>query len=195
MILPTEQSKQSEKRGVIVAIDVDNLLISSAEKGQRFEGYSLRAGFEEMFAWIKTFGKILCIHLYMPMAQCITNDSLFHSLWEKYKEEFIFEIIYCPKRKPTDLRKKTDNVDEHLISHTKKMVEIFDDEIGYFCLASGDLDYSPLLCGLRREKNIKIAFVLGSEESFSKAYRQMKIVAEHPTTGKELIHCFSPHKK
>jgi len=193
----TEKRKEEKpkKNGVIVAIDVDNLLISSFEKGPEIEGYSLKAGFEKMFAWIETFGKILCVHLYLPRSQFTTNDSLFHSLWEEYKERFILEIIYCPKRKVEDLRKKVDNVDSHLICHTQKMVDIFGDQTGYFCLVSGDIDYSPLLWELRRERNIEIAFAFGSEKSFSKVYRQMKIVAKHPITGEELTYCFSPHKE
>lgn len=201
MNFPTEttetetKEKPKEKKGTMVAIDVENLLISSFMKGPEAEGYSLKAGFEKIIRWVQSFGKILCVYLYLPRSQCITSESdlLFHNLWEEYEEEFIFELIYCPKKKSIG-RKKTDTVDSHLASHTRKMVDIFGEQVKYLCLVSGDIDYSPLLWKLRREKNIEFAFAFGSEQSFSKVYRQMKIIAKHPITGEELTHCFSPHK-
>jgi len=187
-------NKKKEGNDVIVAIDVDNLLISSAQGGQEYMGYSLIAGFHKMFAWIRTFGKILCVHLYLPPSQS-TNSSLWHYLWEHYKNEFLIETIYCPPKKPVRPKEKPDNVDDHLIDHTKKIINLFGDQVRYFCLASGDLDYSPLLWELRRKKGIEIAFSIGSESSFSKVYRQMQIVAKHPETGEELVYYFSPKKE
>ena len=184
--------RSQEKNGTIVAIDVDNLLISSARAGQRFERYSLMAGFEKMFEWIQSFGKILAVHFYMPSSQS-KNDELWNGLWEKFCGQFqFFETVYCPKTR-NETGKRADNVDCHLISHTKQLITLFPGQVKYFCLASGDLDYSSLLWELRR-KEIEIAFALGSERSFSDAYRQMKIAAKHPATGDELIYYFSPHK-
>jgi hypothetical protein len=182
-----------EKNGVIAAIDADNLLISSREAGQKLEGYDLRTGFEKMFEWIRTFGKILAVHLYLPSSQSI-NDDLWNDLWEKYHAQFkFFETVYCPKTRD-ERGKRIDNVDRHLIEHTTKLISLFPGQVKYFCLASGDLDYSSLLWELKRKQKIEIAFALGSEKSFSDAYRQMKIAAKHPATGADLIHYFSPHK-
>lgn len=184
---------QQEEKGVIVAIDADNLLISSAEAGQAFEGYEgPEVGFENMFNWIKTFGKILCVHIYISAFQSI-NDSIWNVLWEKYKDEFLIETIYCPRKRPSTPKEKWDNVDAHLIEHSKRMVKLFGFQVNYFCLGAGDLDYSSLLCEFRR-KGIEIAFELGSKASFSRAYRQMKIMGTHPKTGEELIHVFLPRK-
>lgn len=180
--------------GVAIAVDVDNLLISSAMAGQDFRGYSLGAGFENMFAWARTYASILCVHLYLSMAQCIKNDELFQELWEKYKDQFTFEIIYCPRKRSAETGKLVDDVDKHLIDHTRKMVGLLYPAINYFCLASGDLDYSPMLWDLKRKEGVEIAFVIGSESSFSGAYRQMNLVAKHSLTGEELIHCFSPRE-
>lgn len=179
--------------GIAIAIDVDNLLISSAMAGQSFRGYSLRLGFENMFSWIREFAEIKCVYLYMSMSQCITNDELFQEFWGKYKEKFVFEIIYCPRKKFEG--KLIDDVDQHLIDHTKKLIDLFGQHIKYFCLASGDLDYSPLLWELKRKSNLDIAFVIGSESSFSGAYRQMNLVAKHPLTGDDLIHYFLPRQE
>ncbi len=191
MVLP---DKIPEKNGVIIAIDLDNLLISSAQAGQKLKGYNTEAGFHKMFEWIQTFGKIFCVHFYLSSwSHHSLSDDLWHNLWEKYKKEFLFEFIYCPKRRPIG-RKKADNVDNHLIYHTKKMIEHFGDQVQYFCLGSGDLDYSPLLCQLKREQGIKIAFALGSEDSFSKAYREMGIIGKNPITDEDLIHYFSPNR-
>ncbi|MDD3072367.1 MAG: NYN domain-containing protein [Candidatus Pacebacteria bacterium] len=173
-----------------IAIDVDNLLISSAMAGQKFKGYNLKSGFENMIAWVRTFSDILCVHLYISFAQCLRNDDLFHDLWEEYKNEFVFEIIYCPKRKEEGGKK--DNVDQHLIDHTKRMVSLWTPETKYFCLGSGDLDYSSLLWKLKREHEKEIAFILGSKRSFSGAYRQMDLVGKHPISNEDLIHYFLP---
>ena len=178
--------------GCMVAVDVDNLLISSAEAGQVYQGYDLLPGFISMFEWIQTYCKILCVHLYLPTSQ-FGSDALWHALWEKYKDEFIFELIHCPKKKPGP-REKPDNVDAHLICHSRRMVNLLGAEIRYFCLASGDSDYSPFLWQLKREKNIEISFAIGSEGSYSKRYRRTGITAKHPATGEELIHYFSPYK-
>ncbi len=180
--------------GAAIAVDVDNLLISSAKAGQDFRGYSLRAGFENMFAWVRTYAEILCVHFYLSMAQCIRNDELFQELWEKYRDQFIFEIIYCPRKRSVETGKLADDVDLHLIDHTQKMAGLLYPHMHYFCLASGDLDYSPMLWGLKRKDEIEIAFAIGSESSFSGAYRQMNLVAKHPLTGEDLIHYFSPRE-
>lgn len=182
--------------GIVIAVDVDNLLISSAMAGQDFRGYSLKAGFENMFAWVRTFAEIVCFHLYLSMSQCIKNDELFQGLWEEHKEEFIFEIIYCPRKRSAETGKLVDDVDQHLIRHTKQMIGLMYPAIRYFCLASGDLDYSSLLWELKRREKLEITFAIGSESSFSGAYRQMEnLTAKHPLTGKELIHYFSPREK
>lgn len=215
MILPAQTN--SEKKGVIVAIDVDNLLMSFDEAGEFGPGYkkairkkpkdlswlrgfSIRAGFENAFEWIKTFGEILCVHFYMPYTQ-YTNDSIWHAIWEKYNEGFPVEAIYCP-RKVMDIRdigkikkseEKLDNVDAHLIRHTERLMDLYGNRVGYFCLMSGDSDYRPLIWQLRK-KEIKIAFVLGSEKSFSSVYRDIQIAGIHPATGEELVHYFAPRR-
>lgn len=181
--------------GIAIAVDVDNLLISSAKAGQDFRGYSLRAGFENMFAWVRTYAEIVCVHFYISMAQCIKNDELFQEFWEKYKDKFLFEIVYCPRKRSAETGKLVDDVDQHLIDHTRKMIDLLHPAVMYFCLASGDLDYSPMLWELKRKENLCIAFVIGSESSFSGAYRQMNLAAKHPLTGEELIHCFSPREE
>jgi hypothetical protein len=178
--------------GIAIAIDVDNLLISSAMAGQKFNGYAgTEFGLENMLAWARTFANIICVHLYLPMGQCIKNDDAFQRLWEKYKNQFIFELIYCPKKR-VESGVLIDDVDQHLVNHTKKMVDLLYPPLNYFCLASGDLDYSPMLWDLKRKKHLEIAFVIGSENSFSKVYRQMGLAAKHPSTGEDLIHYFSP---
>ena len=179
--------------GIAIGVDVENLLIASAFAGQGFKGYSLEAGFENMFSWIRTFANIICVYLYIPIGQCSKNDEIFQRLWEKYKDKFIFEIIYCPKKRKGGIL--VDDVDQHLIDHTKKIIELMWTEIEYFCLASGDLDYSSLLWHLKRKENLKISFIIGDENSFSKVYRQMRIADIHPKTGKELIHCFLPREE
>jgi hypothetical protein len=180
--------------GAFLAVDVDNLLISAAKAGQDFRGYSLLDGFENMFAWLKTFAEISCVHFYLSMAQCIRNDELFQGLWEKYRDEFIFEIIYCPRKRVPSTGKLADDVDKHLIVHARQMMRLLSLDVRYFCLASGDLDYSPLLWNLKREMGTRIAFAIGSESSFSGAYRQMNLVAQHPKTGEDLIHYFLPRQ-
>lgn len=178
---------------VAIAIDVDNLLISSAEAGQPFQGYSMRSGFENMFAWLRSFAVIDRIYLYVSMGQCLKHDELFHEIWEKCKGDFIFEMVYCPRRRSEETGGLVDNVDQHLIWHTRRMAPSFQG-IEYFCLASGDLDYSPMLWELKREFGLKIGFILGSKRSFSGAYKQMKLAGTHPRTGEELIHYFLPRK-
>lgn len=209
-------TKNSPKNGAIVAIDVDNLLISFMGEGEIpgfKEGllkkpkdltwlgkFSIKAGFENAFNWIKTFGHILCVHFYLPYSQA-TNDSLWHGLWQDHKDEFLIEAIYCPK-KPIDIRgvgkdrtteKKPDNVDAHLIEHTKRIIELYDDEVGYFCLMSGDSDYGSLLRQLIK-REVKIAFVLGSKKSFSSVYREGKVASMHPKKKEELVHYFAPRR-
>lgn len=190
-----ETVKKCSQGGVVVAIDLDNLLISSLDESEEVEGFSIEAGFEQMFEWIRTFGKtILCVYFYLPRTQRLTNEALLHNLWEKYKDKFIIEAVFCPKRKPVGPLQKEDNVDNHLIVHTEKVINFLGDRVEYFCLASGDIDYSPFLHRLKREKKIKLAFVIGSERSFSAMYRQMKIIAKHPATNEELVHHFSPYQ-
>ncbi len=209
-------AKNSPKNGAIVAIDVDNLLISFMEAGEIpgfKEGlkknpkdltwlgkFSIKAGFENAFNWIKTFGQILCVHLYLPYSQA-ADDPLWHGLWKEYIDEFLIEAIYCPK-KPIDTRKtkkkfpaeeKPDNVDAHLIEHTKRLINLYGDEVGYFCLMSGDSDYGQLLRELIK-KEIKIAFVLGSKKSFSSAYKEGRVASMHPKTNEELVHFFAPRR-
>lgn len=194
-----------------VSIDVDNLLISFAEAGEIpgfKEGlkkkpkdlswlgkFSIKAGFENSFDWIKTFGQILFVHFYFGRSQ-IMKDELWHDLWLKYKDEFLIESIYCPRKKP-DIREKPDNVDAHLIEHSRRMVNSYVDPCGdkadCFCLMSGDSDYRPLIWQLRK-KEIKIAFVLGSEKSFSGVYRDIQVAGMHPVTGEELVHYFAPRR-
>lgn len=190
MTLPQEKA---DERGVVVAVDVDNLLISSAEEGQQFKGYSLMSGFRESIDWIRGFGKILCVHLYLPVSQSV-NDSLWMELWDYYRKEFLIEAVYCPRISTGSNGKMADDVDRHLIEHTKKMVQLFAGRTKYFFLASGDRDYSPLLWDLKRESNLEIGFVLGSADSFSKGYRPMGIAGKHPVTGEDLIHFFSPQR-
>ena len=190
---PVPGENLQEKNGVIIAIDVDNLMIAAAKAGQKSQGYDMEFGFKKMIDWVRTFGNILCMHLYMPATQSM-SDILWHKLWETYREEFLIEFIYCPKKRSESGGKRLDNVDDHLIDHTRKIANLFSGKVKYFCLASGDLDYSSLLWQLRREMNMEIAFALGSVISFSRAYRQMNITARHPLTGEELIYYFSPHK-
>ena len=177
--------------GAAVAIDLENILISSAEAGQTFEGYAgTEMGFENMFKWIRTFAEILCVYLYLPASQS-GNDHIWDRLWKKHKEEFLFEAIYCPRKTPQGPRERRDNVDEHLICHSKRILELFGSRVSYFVLASGDSDYSGFLWNLNN-MGLKIAFELGSEKSFSRIYRQVNLAATHPSTGAELIHYFSP---
>lgn len=179
--------------GIIVAIDADNLLITSAKKGVEFKNYDLMAGFEKMFSWMD-FGKIICVNVYLPSWQIYSKNDLWHDLWQKYRKEFPFKYVYCPKKKPANRWEKKDNVDAHLIADTKELVKLYARQAKYFCLASGDKDYSPLVWDLKRENDIQIAFAVGSEDSFSNTYRQAKTIAKHPVTGLELVHYFSPHK-
>lgn len=179
--------------GALLAIDVDNLFISSAMAGQDFRDYSLNEGFKNLFSWLDTFSDLVAVHCYLSPAQSIKNDELFHELWRQYHTRCLFEVIYCP-REMSDAARYIDRVDDHLIDHTQKMADLLYGQIRYVCLASGDLDYSALLWGLKREKGLEIAFALGSEHSFSKAYRQMNLVAKHPHTGEDLIHYFSPRE-
>ncbi len=199
--------KNPEKGGAVVAIDVDNLLISFAGAGEIpgfKEGlkkkpkdlswlgkFSIKAGFENSFNWIGTFGNILCVHFYFGRSQ-IMKDELWHDLWSEYKEEFLIESVYCPRKKP-DIREKPDNVDIHLIEHSRRMIDLYSDRVEYFCLMSGDSDYRPLIWDLRK-KEIKIAFVLGSEKSFSGVYRDVQVAGIHPATGEELVHYFAPRR-
>lgn len=199
--------REPEKTGVIVAIDVDNLLISFAEAGEIpgfKEGlrkkpkdvswlgkFSMRAGFENLFEWVRTFANILCVHFYFGRSQ-IMKDELWHDLWLKYKDEFLIESIYCPRKRP-DIKEKPDNVDIHLIQHTKRIIELYGDRVRFFCLASGDSDYSALLRQLKR-RGIEIAFVLGSEKSFSSVYKEAQVAGTHSATGEELVHYFAPRR-
>jgi hypothetical protein len=48
---------------------------------------------------------------------------------------------------------------------------------------------------LKREKEIEIAFVIGSSESWNRSYRQMNVAGRHPETEEELVHMFSPKKE
>lgn len=192
--------RNPEKNGVVVAIDADNLLISSAQAGQGFKGYSLEIGFENMFNWIESFGKILCIHLYLSKFQCDNNEDLWNSLWERYSGKFLFESIFCPRQRMVPdgtaaYGAKRDTVDNHLIYYTKKMAKKFDCQARYLCLAAGDIDYSSLLWEVKRKMGLEIAFALGSEESFSKVYRQVEIAGKHPFTHEELIYYFTPQKE
>lgn len=180
--------------GLAMAIDVDNLLISSARAGQGYREYSLRAGFDNMIHWVQTFANIVCVHLYMPASQCTRNDELFHALWEQYKKDFLFEIVYCPKKIDPVTGKVVDNVDQHLIDHTRFLIPMLGRSVDYFCLTSGDLDYSPLLWWLKRERKKAIAFAVGSKSSFSKAYESMGLVSKHPSTGEDLVHLFKPKR-
>lgn len=184
---------KNEKGGVIVAIDLDNLLISSAEAGQKFKDYSTEAGFHNIFNWIFEFGKILCVHMYLSCGTYqYLNDTIWHNLWKRYEKKFLFECIYCPRI--IFEGKLQDNVDNHLISHTMKMAGIFADKAKYFCLGSGDKGYTALLWDLKN-MDMEIAFAVGSERSFARSYKRLKIAGKHPETGKELIHYFSPYKK
>ena len=175
--------------GIVVAVDVDNLLISSANSD--FRGYSMEAGFERMITWLETFGQILCMHLYLPISRCLASDEKFRELWEKHKNNFPFEVVYCPK-KSGESGGMIDDVDRHLISHTESLIQLLGNQVKYLCIASGDLDYSPMIWRVKRERGVEIAFAVGNEFSFSKVYRQTTIIAKHPVTGEELVHYFSP---
>ena len=181
-------------KDTIVAIDVDNLLISSAMGGQKFKGYSLKCGFQKMFRWIETFGDISQVHFYLAKEQS-NNDSLWHNLWENYKDKFHFTYTYCPKRRSEKTGKKIDNADNHLIYDVTRITSQGKDTIKYLCLASGDVDYSGLVWSLKRDLNINIAFIIGSEQSFCPVYRQMQVIGKHPLSGEELVHYFSPVKE
>jgi len=179
--------------GVIVAVDVDNLIISAAGAGQKIKGYSLMAGFENMFAWIsQAVGQILCVHFFMPQTQCLVNEDIWNELWQKYKSQFFIGMVFCPKVRDFEGRKK-DNVDAQLIEHTKKMMELFGQRVKCLVLGSGDCDYSRFVWDLGRE-GIKTAFIIGGEMSFAKLYRSTEAVAKNSETGKELVHCFVPQK-
>ncbi|MBI1866339.1 MAG: NYN domain-containing protein [Candidatus Staskawiczbacteria bacterium] len=179
---------------VIGAIDADNLIMSSAKKGPGFKEYhSIMIGFERMFNWMESFAKILRIDVYLPPSRCIDNP-MWNNLWEKCRKEFFLNYVYCPKKKPKSLWEKKDNVDAHLIEKTEEIAKNYNGKFHYFCLASGDRDYSPLLWQLKREADVEIAFAIGSESSFSKTYRQTGIVARHPINNEELVHYFSTRK-
>ncbi len=186
------------KPGAAIAIDVDNLLISSFATATFLGGwntFSLQTGFENLFAWVETFASISCVYLYVPMGQCLRNDDLFQKFWERFKDKTIFEMIYCPRRKTQDGRLE-DDVDRHLISHSPKIVRLMQPDVRYFILGSGDIDYSTMLWQLKRAMDIQIALAVGSEKSLSGAYRQMNnLIGKHPVTGEELVHLFVPHKK
>lgn len=192
MIIPKE-------KGIIYAIDVDNLLIASAMQGQQAQGYSLETGFQKMFDWGRAFGKILRVDFYLSPDRCTQNDSLWNTLWKRYRNDFHVSFHNCPKTVTSGekghRRRKRDNVDHHLIYNTIEIVRNLDNQAKYFCLASGDIDYSPLLWDLKRDHRFEIAFALGSEKSFSNIYRSMNIVAKHPTGDEELIHYFSPQRE
>jgi len=183
--------EQQNKKGSFVSVDLENMMYSSADAGQVPEGYDLMEGFTNMFEWIKTFSRILCANIYLPVSQ-FGSDSLWHKIWKKYKDEFTIAFIHCPRKEP-GIREKADDVDAHLIYHSKQIVDILGSQVKYFVLASGDRDYAEMLWGFRR-KCIEIAFALGSEKSFSQSYRRTGIVAKNPITGEDLIHYFSPRK-
>lgn len=178
--------------GVIVSVDVDNLVISAASAGQKIRGHSLMAGFENMFDWIiRSVGQILCAHFFMPQTQCLVNEDMWNELWQKHKDQFLIGTIFCPKVRDLDGQKK-DNVDAHLVQHTKRMIDLFRPE--RLILGSGDCDYSTLVWDLKRDEGVETAFVIGSELSFSKLYRNTGAVAKNPETGEELVHYFVPQK-
>lgn len=182
------------KSGIVVAVDVDNILIATARAGVDFKNYDRMAGFERMFDWIESFGKILSVQFYMSPSQINLHNDFWNALWEKYHDKFPFQYNYCPKKKPQNRWEKKDNVDAHLIRGTSELVKLYSQQIGYLCLASGDKDYSSLLWDVKRS-GINISFVVGSEISFSQTYRQSGIIANHPITGQELVHYFLPQKQ
>ncbi len=176
----------------MVAIDVDNLLISSAKAGQKVKGYSLITGFENFFQWISSFAEISSLYLYVSFSQCLKNEQFFQELREKYKDQFIFELVFCPRKR--EGKRKIDTVDEHLINHTKHLFEM-GIRPEYFCLGSGDVDYSSFLWELKRRYETEIAFLIGSESSFSRVYRDSGALGTCPRTNEPLIHLFKPQKE
>jgi len=187
-------TNETPSDGVLVAIDVDNILIAAAKAGIDFKNYDRMAGFERMFSWIESFGKILSVQFYMSPSQINLHNDFWNSLWEKYHEKFALQYIYCPKRKPANRWEKRDNVDAHLIKGASELIKLYAGQTKYFCMASGDKDYSSLLWDVKRS-GTEIAFVVGSETSFSNTYRQSGIIGKHPTTGQELVHYFLPRKE
>jgi hypothetical protein len=183
------------KPGIVCAIDADNLLISSAQAGQKFEGYAgFEVGFDNTFKWLRTFGQILCVHFYLSPFQRTNSESLWHVLWKKYRDEFLIESIFCPPKIPQGPLEKPDDVDAHLVYHSRHIIQLFGERVKYFCLGAGDLDYSPFVWELKRKFSIEIAFEVGSEGSFSKVYRQAATAGKHPDTGGDLVHQFWPRR-
>jgi len=186
--------KVADSQGIIVAIDADNCILSAAREVLKFKNYdSALAGFERMFDWMKGFGNIIRTDVYLSPSRCENTNlnSLWHNLWAKYRGEFLIKYIYCPNRKTRQRGQKMDNVDAHLMEHTREITRLYAGRFHYLCLASGDGDYYPMLCQLKKEMDIEIAFAIGGEGSFAKIYRKMEMIGKHPTTGEELVHQFS----
>ena len=134
------------------------------------ERYDSQIGFEKMFEWIQTFGKILAVHFYMPSSQSI-NDELWHKLWAKYHSQFhFFETVYCPKVRSEPNKRRIDNVDCHLIAHTKKIIEVFPDQVKYFCLASGDPGLFILIVATQKRAKNRNCVCVGEREDHFLTY-------------------------
>ena len=180
---------------VVIAIDVENLLLSAPQKGRRFHGYSVVAGFINLFDWAETIGVIERVDFYLPPKQGVWLNQVWHDLSESCNSRFHTDFHVCPVTKVEGVAGTRDNVDKHLEYHTRHIMENLGNKVTHFILGSGDIDYSGLLWWLKQERGMQIGFALGSELSFSRVYKEMHIISSHPRSAEELIHYFNPCRK
>ena len=167
-------NKKTENKKVIVLIDWENIRKSMEEEGHPPTRYSIESAFKNMKKWIESIGEIAFVIVYATWDQIYIH----YSLWDSLK----FDVRACPRKDGKDA------TDEYLLNWGLTWLENFK-ELYCLCLGAGDIDYSKLIKGARK-KGVKIAFILGSEDSMSRLFRRLPDI--QADKGKKMIHIFPP---
>lgn len=171
---------------VIAGIDWENVRLTMVDEGHSWKShpaegaseprfYSIERAFLSTLDWLKTIGEVALVAVFATYEQIYIH----HKLWDSLG----FQVHACPRD-----RDGKDSTDKYLQKWGETWVEHFED-LYCFCLGAGDADYSDLVKAVKR-KNVKLAYVVGSEDSMSRVLRRTPDI--HPEEGKKMVHIFSP---
>ncbi len=180
-----EPTQTQEPGNMIVVWDWENTAKGMREKGYTEKDYDLLAGFDGLKKWWGTIGKVIRVFILSPMHKIYGFDKVF--------QDQEFSIVLCPKIPNVvspGVVEYEDTTDASLITLGEFCINYIP-SIRYLCLGSGDAHFAPLI-EHAQSKGIKMAAIIGNEMQMS--WQIDPLIDNHPTTGKKMVHLFSPTK-
>lgn len=166
---------------IVLLVDLENISWGFGQRMFRPEKFSMEAGFDHLIEWLKQFGDVVMVCIFVP-DHFIETGKLTKETRQFFQKRGFFTIL-CSKDE------NKDTADFNMIKYGLEVLLPYIAGVTHLCIGSGDIDFSEL-CLEAKKKGLKIMVTTGSIKSFSKDLA--RIVDTNPDTGRKMVHLFTP---